>query len=696
MDPVMRIVRFHLEPEPLTLHPRLTVWAGLDTTTRHAMLDAARMVCAGEQPAQPVLLEAHGLLLDADRSTAAMLELDRKIDPVLVIHDLSWNREELERQAREASATPLDRAESAVAAGEASVESAKAELYSVTREADRHRQYISQLEQEVGRLGSIVDQPAPAQLNAVLHAVTDMELELRVRTGALAAYDIGRVNSRLQRLGLIAAALSGGNTRDAGSVQMALDVARERAFAGPRPDPVAHALADRLEALQDELVRFEGAFRHDGQGIQELGERLESVQRRVAEARTRAREVSHDPTVVAALEQAHERVLTLERQAASRFKNRTAERELEQARAGERTLLDELGQASWMDYMLELSTGSGQTPEQAEVRAAEAEQTRVESAWAALAQQMEADPRMAQLLAELDQAAAQAVALVGDVDDPIPLLRSMQIAAASPEVRDAAVSALRRALADAGAEGFDQVADVELGQAAEAWVAAELATSPVPAIVEAGQQVNRELARLEWLASAFATGGVRMEEHPQAATLVHQLIAAEDAFDQMAAALGPVVERARELEHRRAAFAAAEKRIGDAQMQLGASSEYLGQVQAERDRLLRAATPSTRAMHGGSREPEQLDLGAEVVRQVADRVSQLRDCGYSGSLPLFIDRAFDELDSDILFAVLTAVKNLSAAVQVVLLTDRAEIVDWARILTPEQARCSVIEVAVAV
>ena len=44
---------------------------------------------------------------------------------------------------------------------------------------------------------------------------------------------------------------------------------------------------------------------------------------------------------------------------------------------------------------------------------------------------------------------------------------------------------------------------------------------------------------------------------------------------------------------------------------------------------------------------------------------------------------------------LTAVKNLSAAVQVVLLTDRAEIVDWARILTPEQARCSVIEMAMA-
>ena len=58
---IVRIVRFHLEPEPLTLHPRLTVWAGLDPETRHAMLDAARMVCSGQQPAHPALLEAHGL-----------------------------------------------------------------------------------------------------------------------------------------------------------------------------------------------------------------------------------------------------------------------------------------------------------------------------------------------------------------------------------------------------------------------------------------------------------------------------------------------------------------------------------------------------------------------------------------------------------------------------------------------------------
>lgn len=692
----MRIVRFHLDPEPLTMHPRLTVWAGLAPDTRVAMLDAARRVCRGEPPTGAALLEAHGLLLDADRSTFAMLELDEGVDPVLSADDLVVDRELLEQAIREANATPLDRAEAATAAAEAAVESAKAALYSVTRESDRHRQYIEQLENEIRRLGDIADQPAQDQLAAVLHAVTDMELKLRVRTGALAAFDIERTKNRLQRLGVIAAALAGGNRTDVGSVQMALDVAKERAFAGPRPDPAAHALADRLETLHAELARCEGAFRYEGVGLAELSDRVEQSQRRVAEARSRLHEVSHDPTVVAALEQAHERVLALERRASSKLRGRGVEQELDQAKAAERALLDELGQPSWMDYLLDVSTTTGRTPEQADLKKAEAEQASAEAAWAGLIEQMEADPRMGQLLGELDQASTQAVALVGEVDDPVAALRRLQVAPASPEVRDAAITALRRALADAGAHGFDQVADVELAQAADAWIAAEMASNANPAIQAAEQHLHRELARLDWLASAFAGGGVRPTDQPAAMTLLQHLTAAEDAFDQTAAALSPVVQRARELEHRRAAMAATDKRIADAQAQLGQSSEYLNRVRDERDRLLRAAAPTARAAHGQSSQPDAVDVGDEVVRQVADKVSQLRDRGFVGSLPVFIDRAFDALDSDVLFSVLTAVKNLSAAVQVVLLTDNTEIVDWAAILTPEQARCSVVGVGVDV
>ncbi len=71
----MRILHLHLADRTVELHPRLTVLADLDQAERDALVQALRAIGAGVEPGCPVLLEVHGVLLEADQANLDLLGL---------------------------------------------------------------------------------------------------------------------------------------------------------------------------------------------------------------------------------------------------------------------------------------------------------------------------------------------------------------------------------------------------------------------------------------------------------------------------------------------------------------------------------------------------------------------------------------------------------------------------------------------
>lgn len=75
-------------PEPLELHPDITVVTGLDTPRRDRLVRALAAVARGEPDGYAGLIEAHGYLLDVGTAACEALDLEDAVDVVLSLQEL--------------------------------------------------------------------------------------------------------------------------------------------------------------------------------------------------------------------------------------------------------------------------------------------------------------------------------------------------------------------------------------------------------------------------------------------------------------------------------------------------------------------------------------------------------------------------------------------------------------------------------
>jgi chromosome segregation protein len=105
----MRVLKLEDESFELELHPAVTVIEGLAPHQRDRIVAALGGLTSGEAPALGGLVEAHGILLDLDDDTVALLELQSDLDLVVRTADLPGGAETpTERALREAEATLAD------------------------------------------------------------------------------------------------------------------------------------------------------------------------------------------------------------------------------------------------------------------------------------------------------------------------------------------------------------------------------------------------------------------------------------------------------------------------------------------------------------------------------------------------------------------------------------------------------------
>src|SRR5688572_21244460 len=86
----MRLVRIDDPSDGLAieLHPLLTVVGGLSRHARDKVIRAAGAIPAGTDPGLGGTVEVHGVLLDLNRETLGLLELDQPVDVVIRAEEL--------------------------------------------------------------------------------------------------------------------------------------------------------------------------------------------------------------------------------------------------------------------------------------------------------------------------------------------------------------------------------------------------------------------------------------------------------------------------------------------------------------------------------------------------------------------------------------------------------------------------------
>ena len=99
------------------------------------------------------------------------------------------------------------------------------------------------------------------------------------------------------------------------------------------------------------------------------------------------------------------------------------------------------------------------------------------------------------------------------------------------------------------------------------------------------------------------------------------------------------------------------------------------------DELSRAAGDEPAAV-GSHAEPANVD---ELEWYLLSRVAAQRSVSYAGSVPLVLDDALEGVHGADLAHLLSRLERMSAAVQVIVLSDNDEIAQWAESVGPDRA-----------
>jgi len=331
----------------LVLHPRLAI-VEADETMRTSVLETLSGALSGVGPAAG-FFEVHGIVLDLDRASLALLEVDPELPLVL-------GKDDIPAEAFGPSGVP------------------RAAIDDV---ATKQRDLVDERKQQAQGALDLVD-----TVQAELRAATIDRDEAQARLDDAERELDAAIASREAAERTVDALADANDTPVIEPEAIEVVHVEEVIEVDDTENEVDDDVGDPWEAERDALARDVGAAEQ-----RVIAARLEVEQS--ARAANPARLNAEDR---AALESAHEAALEADDRASKRFGGNAARRRLEEAKAAERAVLDRLGLDSYADFLLRSSMGATDPSAELRLEIARTELVEAEAALSAARSHAEAVP----------------------------------------------------------------------------------------------------------------------------------------------------------------------------------------------------------------------------------------------------------------------------------------------------------------
>lgn len=650
---------------PIDLHPQVTVLTGAgDEKDRwferiRAAAESASggpivadvVLCPGDLPGARMVTAAARLPRSSQRVEAARgaLEAAKSAEDSA--------RAELARLQENAVETPSDdavrAAEERVAAASAALDAASAQLAESALEA----------EQETA---------------AARAAFEEQFADRRRRMAELEERRAGLVERRAE----LEAVLAEPEAADLSALEAALAAYDEQASESTEPDPERQSLADRWADAQRRLADAPGAD-PPAWLLVPAEEALQRARQTLQHAEQTAGSASIDPDAAARVEEAHRRVLDAEQRMMDK-PGMLSKRKVEAALDAERDALASIGVKSYNDYLQIMATRDSDDADK-RIAAARAAVADAEAVWEELHRPLPTPERTA-VEAELKSLRAEAKALLRrSVPDD-----ELEAALRGPSENESAGQTLA-VLVDAVRAAGGEPGDDPVG-AARALIRDVVAQRRRREDAETGMSAAaREAAWVEKTAGELAADLEAQEPQPSpevAGRLAEARARSEAANEEMIAA-EQALERARE----RAALAAgASELMAAAEARVSEAAVARERAEAELRRLEQDESQQELEPAGPVEVADLKDVvPLEAELYVLGRLASVRAAATGGSgAPLVVDEGFASLDDGARGRLLDLLARASAVVQVVVVSDDAELIGWAERLGSELASVTAV------
>lgn len=446
----------------LDFHPMVTVVNGLTNAGRAAVIQAVTALPKGLDPGCGGLVEAHGILLDLDAHTLALLDLDGDLDvlvrgsdipgamgsvaPVAMpeatsvlpasVEPLGIERFleitpagtypeldaviEGQRQAAEALEVLRDavqRARTSLAEIVVRREAAGVELDDARRTLQRANLRLVTDEFEPDPEPEPVSEPEHSDGAGVVRSLDDIEADrtaIAERVAALAA-DIVRIDRGIDELAGV----------DPRPIQVLLDAIRNPQAVEMVPSERANELADESVLLQAQVNELEDSLDARGLGSRAAMARLDAARHGLAAAEKAMRKPELTEQDRVELEAAHDAVLEFGGKG-----RRGGKKRLEEAIANEQAILDRIGFPTWSSYVMGSGLMAIDSSAERNLELAKTELDEAEAHWSNVAAMIEADPLHGELIDRLEAVYLEAFDLLGGDDEQDDLeqkLRGLEV-----------------------------------------------------------------------------------------------------------------------------------------------------------------------------------------------------------------------------------------------------------------------------
>lgn len=446
----------------LDFHPMVTVVNGLTDAGRAAVIRAVTALPKGLDPGCSGLVEAHGILLDLDADTLAILDLDGDLDVLVRANDipgamgsvaplampdaatvlpasvepLSVERFleitpagtypeldaaiEGQRQAAEALEVLRDavqRARNSLAEIVVRREAADVELEDARRTLQRANLRLVTDEFEPDPEPEAAPDPEDPDGTEVQRTLDDIEADrsaIAEQVAALAA-DIARIDRGIDELAGV----------DPRPIQVLLDAIRNPQGVEMVPSERARELADEFVLLQAKVNELEDSLDARGLGSRAAMSRLDAARQGLAAAEKAVRKPELTEQDRVELEAAHDAVLEFGGKG-----RRGGKKRLEEAIATEQAILDRIGFPTWSAYVMGSGLMAIDSSAERELELAKSELEEAEAHWSNVAAMIEADPLHGELIDRLEAVYLEAFDLLGGDDEQDDLeqkLRSLEV-----------------------------------------------------------------------------------------------------------------------------------------------------------------------------------------------------------------------------------------------------------------------------
>ena len=309
----------------LVLHPRLAV-VEADETTRNSVLQALSEALSGGSPAAG-FFEVHGIVLDLDRASFALLEVDPALPLVLRADDIPLEAFGLSGASRRAADDV----------------------------ATKHRELVDARKQQALGALDVVN-----AVQAALRAATIGRDEAKARLDE-AEHELDAAIASREAAERTVDALADAN--DSPLVDEESATVIEQAAIEVVAVEVDSEVEHEVEQVSDP---WEGEREARARDLAAADERVAAARLEVEQSARAANPARLNAADRAELEAAHEAALDADDRASKRFGGNAARRRLDEAKSAERAVLDRLGLDSYADFMLRSSMGA--TDPSAELR----------------------------------------------------------------------------------------------------------------------------------------------------------------------------------------------------------------------------------------------------------------------------------------------------------------------------------------